>query len=234
MSKFSLWRLALAFGLTAPALLGAAALEREAELYAQGTQRLLFTLKAVDKDGLLTRHYREASGADAVIETVELKDGRPTRYVYDQRQMGDMGEARVEGKQLVLSYSSRGKTKTAKEALPKNLLFGPMITHFAAEHWSELMAGKSVVATVPVLSRERLMTARLAFFRDPQREASTNERVIVMKPASWFVALFLAPDYLTFSADGNELKRISGPTLLKTRKGDDFVNTDCDVIYGAS
>lgn len=216
-----------------PALHLGAAEDFSGQLYRRGSQKgeLLFTLKAERQKDLWVDHYYDAKGADAVIERVTLKDGQPIRYEFDDQQQKGLGSLVVHAKTLTLSWQQDGKTKTKEVEAPSNLTFGPLYPSLLRQHFDELLKGERVLGTVPVLSRDHLMTAELAFQRKPKLERGDGTVCVSMKPANWFVALFFPPIDLYFDEKTRALMDVHGMSLLREKKKADWVMTEVDLYY---
>ena len=179
-------------------------------LYRRGTQQkdLVFTLHAERGQDLAVDRYFDAKGADAIIERVFLKEGKPWRYEFDDKQQGGMGSVEVQGSHLRLRWNQDGKITEKITSTPDNLTFGPLYPTLLQAHFDDLLTGKKILATVPVLSQNRLMTAELAFQRKPQLEHKDGKVCFSMKPANWFVALFFPPIDLYFDEKSKTLTHI--------------------------
>ncbi len=203
------------------------------QLFRRGSQKAekLFSLEARRGEGRWVDHYRDAQGRDAVIESVEFALGTPVAYTFDDRQRGGIGRAVVEDDGLTLTWEQDGVKKMKRAELPETLIFGPLYPGLLRARWDELMAGKRVEGTVPVLSRDRLMTATLAFKRLPKKDKGDGSLCVEMKPANWFVALFFPPIDLHFDPATRRLLNVQGMSLLREKKGDDWAMTEVDLDY---
>lgn len=202
-------------------------------LYRRHTQKQerLFELAATRSAVLWEDRYRDARGAEAVIERVRFEDGKPAAYEFDDRQRGGLGSVRVEGGQWVLAWTQGDAVKEKRVAAPKDPLFGPLYPSLLAARWDDLMAGKSVEGTVPVLSQERLMTATLAFRRVPKKDRGDGSLCVEMKPANWFVALFFPPIDLHLDPQSKRLLNVQGMSLLREKVKGDWKMTEVDLDY---
>lgn len=203
------------------------------QLYRLGSQKkeLLFTLSATREPALWTDRYQDAKGADAVIETVAFADGRPVSYAFDDRQQGGVGRLQVQGQELLLSWTQDGKTKEKREPLPQTLILGPLYADLLRQRWDALLAGETIKGSVPVLSKDRLMTATLAFRRDASQDLGDGTLCVVMKPANWFVALFFPPIHLHFDPATKRLANVQGVSLLKEKIKGEWELTKVDLDY---
>jgi hypothetical protein len=202
-------------------------------LYRQGSQKtaLLFTLKAERQPELWADHYFDASGAAAVTERVFLKGGQPTRYEFDDQQQKGLGSVDVEGAKLKLAWTQAGSTKERTVDAPADLIFGPLYPSLLQRRFTDLLAGQAVLATVPVLSQDHLMTARLSFQRQKALEKGDGKVCISMKPANWFVALFFPPIDLYFDGKSAQLMDVHGTSLLKEKKDGAWKLAKVDLYY---
>lgn len=202
-------------------------------LYRRGSHQgeLLFTLKAERQPGLWVDHYQDAKGADAIIERVFLKDGQALRYEFDDRQQKGLGVLEVKGKTLELRWEQDGNTKTRSVEAPADLTFGPLYPTLLRQNFEKLLQGEKVFGTVPVLSRDHLMTAQLAFQRKQAHETGDGKVCISMKPANWFVALFFPPIDLFFDEKTQVLADVHGMSLLKEKIKDEWKMTEVDLYY---
>ena len=225
--------LALLFLTLSAALPAVDAKDFNGTLYRRGSEKkeLLFSLKAERKPELWADHYFDAKGADAVIERVFLKDGQAQRYEFDDKQQQGLGTLEVQEKTLKLSWAQDGKTKTKTVDRPDNLTFGPLYPEFLRQNFDKLLKGDKVLGTVPVLSKDHLMTAELAFQRKPKLEHGDGKICISMKPANWFVALFFPPIDLYFNAKTQVLEDVHGMSLLKEKIKGDWKMTEVDLFY---
>lgn len=203
------------------------------QLYRRGSQKgeLLFTLQAQRSEALWVDHYKDARGQDAVIERVLLKNGQPIRYEFDDRQRGGLGSVDVRPDGLLLRWAQDGAVKEKKAPLPKSLVFGPLYPDLLRQRWDELLEGRRIEGTVPVLSAERLMTATLAFKRAPKKDKGDGSLCVEMKPANWFVALIFPPIDLHFDPASRRLLNVQGMSLLREKKGADWAMTEVDLDY---
>ncbi len=214
-------------------LFGADAKDFNGALYRRGSQQgeLIFSLQAERKADLWVDHYKDAKGADAIIERVYLKDGQATRYEFDDKQQNGLGTLVVNGKRLELSWVQDGKTKTRQVDAPANLTFGPLYPDLLRRNFEELLKGEKVFGTVPVMSKDRLMTAELAFQRKPKLEKGDGKVCFSMKPANWFVALFFPPIDLYFNEKTQVLEDVHGMSLLKEKIKGEWKMTEVDLYY---
>jgi hypothetical protein len=212
--------------------LGAAA-STVSPLYRLGTRppQLLFTLESRREADGWTDHYRDAQGADAVIERLWFKDGRTQRYEYDDRQEGGVGSLQRSGDRVVLRWDQDGKTQQKTVDAPKTLICGPSYVGLLQERWNDLLKGEKIVGTVPVLSRSRLMLADLAFRRRSDLDRGDGSLHVEMKPANWFVALFFPAIGLDFDPQSRRLLHVAGRSLLKERVKGEWKMTDVDLTY---
>jgi hypothetical protein len=203
------------------------------QLYRRGTQKSekLFNLEAQRSPQLWVDHYRDAQGQDAVIERVFFVDDEAVRYEFDDRQRGAMGSVDVDAQGLLLRWEQDGGVRERRVSKPKTLIFGPLYPVLLRSHWDALLAGRSVEATVPVLSAERLMTATLAFRRLARKDRGDGSLAVEMRPANWFVALFFPPIDLHFDPATRRLLNVQGMSLLRERKGGAWVMCEVDLDY---
>ena len=203
------------------------------QLYRRGSykQELLFTLKATREPALWVDHYKDAKGADAVIERVAFEAGLPLSYEFDDRQQGGIGRVQVQGGELLLSWTQDGKVKEKREPAPSTLILGPLYADLLRQRWDELLAGKVIEGTVPVLSKDRLMTATLAFKRVPKLDRGDGMLCVQMKPANWFVSLFFPPIQLHFDPATRRLVNVQGMSLLKEKIKGSWEMTEVDLDY---
>jgi hypothetical protein len=223
----------LGFLALSPALAQAGPGDFGGKLYRLGSQKqeLLFTLQATRGGALWVDHYKDAQGGDAVIERVAFEEDRPVSYEFDDRQQGGLGKVQVQGQELLLSWTQDGKTKEKRVPAPKTLILGPLYADLLRQRWDPLMAGEAIVGTVPVLSRDRLMTATLAFKRSPAQDKGDGTLCVVMKPANWFVALFFPPINLHFDPATKRLANVQGMSLLKEKIKGKWEMTEVDLDY---
>jgi hypothetical protein len=176
-------------------------------------------------------HYRDAQGRDAVIERVYFEDGAPTRYEFDDRQRQGLGSVEIDAQGLLLRWVQAGVVKEKRAALPETLILRPLYASLLQRRWEALLAGRRIEGTVPVLSPDRLMTATLAFKRLPQKDRGDGSIAVEMKPANWFVAFFFPPIDLHFDPASRQLLNVQGMSLLREKKGDEWVMTEVDLDY---
>lgn len=219
--------------LASPTLDAAESKDFTGTLYRRGSNKgeLIFTLKAERQADVWVDHYVDAKGADAIIERVTLKEGQPTRYEFDDRQQRGLGTLEVKGKTLELRWEQDGNTKTRIVAAPANLTFGPLYPALLRQNFEKLLKGEKVFGTVPVMSKDRLMTAELAFQRRPKLEKGDGKVCISMKPANWFVALFFPPIDLYFDEKTQVLQDVHGMSLLKEKVKGEWKMTEVDLYY---
>lgn len=194
-------------------------------------QELLFTLKAQRSPSLWVDHYRDAQGRDAVIERVFFKDGQVVRYEYDDRQRGGLGSVDVEGGRLRLRWEQDGQAKERLVPKPATLVLGPLYPRLLQERWDALLQGRTVEAGVPVLGSERLMTATLSFRRAPRKDRDDGSLRVELKPANWFMALFLPPIALHLDPGTRRLLNVQGTSLLREKVGAEWRMTEVDLDY---
>jgi hypothetical protein len=205
----------------------------EGQLFRRGSQKQerLFSLRAERAPERWVDAYADAQGHPAVIERVYFAGGQPTRYEFDDRQRGGLGLVTVEGAELELSWSQDGRSQRKRVAKPADLIFGPLYPGLLAQRWEALLAGQNVVATVPVLSAERLMTASLAFRRAPKKDRGDGSLCVEMKPANWFVALFFPPIDLHLDPASRRLLNVQGTSLLREKVDGEWKMTQVDLDY---
>jgi hypothetical protein len=202
-------------------------------LYRQGSQKseLLFTLKATRRPDLWVDQYSDAQGNVAVTERVLLENGHPLRYEFDDRQQKGLGSVEVRGRTLRLTWIQGGSTVEKTVAAPDDLVFGPLYPTLLQRRLSDLVAGGTVLATVPVLSQSHLMTAHLSFQRKKALEKEGGPICISMRPSNWFVSLFFPPIVLWLDAKTGQLLEVHGVSLLKERLHEDWKMTAVDLYY---
>jgi hypothetical protein len=176
-------------------------------LYRRGSAKAerLFNLEAQRNPALWVDHYRDAKGADAVIERVRFESGRPVGYEFDDRQRGGLGSVRSDGASWVLRWEQDGAVKEKRVSAPKDPLFGPLYPGLLAARLDELLAGK--------------------------KDRGDGSLCVEMKPANWFVALFFPPIDLHLDPKSKRLLNVQGMSLLREKVKGDWQMTEVDLDY---
>lgn len=166
------------------------------------------------------RVYSEASGAPALEEVAVYKDRVLSRIEFHQKQLGEIGSARIENGKVFYEYTRDGKSESAEEKLESNFVPSDQIYPYLVSHWTELMNKKDVAIRFPVLQRAESVGFRFRWHRQMELDGQQAE-VIRMEPSSLFIRLFVPHIEFFFVSDANgiHLKEIVGRTALNSKDG---------------
>ena len=135
--------------------------------------------------------YSDLDGKILVEEEFVYQGETPILYRYDQKQVHESGEIKIEQNKVFYSYSKQGKTETDSDSLEPETVFTDMIPTLLQKNWALLQNGDSV--KVRLLLVERLETVGFKFFKDKERDYKGIPAVdFTMKPSSFIIAA-LAP-----------------------------------------
>lgn len=190
-----------------------------------------FTFERTDSATELVDRYLDKEGNLAIKETL-LKDenGGIRSYLYHQAQIGSVGGLDIVGDSIIVHRLNEGVREEKRFQKPEKLLFGAYTQEFIQEHWEDFAAGKKVYAEVPVTFR--LTTTELEFYIDENLSSQDEENwVLVMRPSSWFIRLFIDRDLLHVSRDDLRLVELRGPSLLRNKVDGKWKMAQVRVVY---
>jgi hypothetical protein len=176
------------------------------------------TVKA--KDGKIHNEsrYFDMAGKLLIEEEADLEGEKLTRYVYQQKQTGDFGDATFEGGKIQMNYTEGGQTSKDTDTYDPSTVVAPMIQPLLAKHWDELMKDESI--KVRYLAIERTDTIGFKFFKDQERVLNGKPVVdILMKPSSFFIAALVSPVRITMLKDAPHwIVETNGRTPIRVPK----------------
>ena len=192
--------------------------------------KLLFTGKRTEKDGNVQTAFLSPDGKEAVTEEVFFKDGKLSKYLLHQKQLGEEGALEVREGKIFFTYTKDGKTKTSDEDLTANLIIGPTTVDFIQANWDKLIAGDTVDSRFAALDRRE--TVGFKFFKEKDLDAGGKPAVqIKMKPSSFVIAAIVKPLLFTFDKGTKRLVELNGRALPKQNVDGKWKDLDADLVY---
>ncbi len=174
--------------------------------------------------------FADPSGVEAVVEELTLEGDKIKTYQVHHKQIGEERLLEVKGGKLLFTLTRDGKTETAEEDLPANLVIGPTIADILKKNWDTLMKGDDVVARFASLERKE--TVGFKFTKDIETSVDGKNRVVIkMKPTSFIIAALVSPIFFTFDKGTRLLLEVEGRTLPKQRVDGRWKDLDADVVY---
>ena len=208
----------------------------DASIYpdAQNRQKELFHLKRTeteqDNQMKIVASYTNPDGTEAVHEEAYLEGGLLKRYLQNRLQTKESGEIKVSGNKVLFSYTKGGKTETAQEDFPPNLVAGPTIVHYVANHWAEILKGDDV--DIRYVAIDRKETVGFKLFKVGEGKKEGKEVVFVkMKPSSIIIAALVDPLLFTFEKPTKKVLELKGRTVPKVYKDGKWQDLDGDLVY---
>jgi hypothetical protein len=201
-------------------------------------EKIIFTIsqEATDGDGQLTKvtTFKDPSGGVALIESTEIVKSasgeKLKKFTIDQPQTQAKGSVEIKDGKAYFKFSENGKEKTSDEKVKGNFIVGPMIGTLLNDHWTEIMAGKTIPARFAVLERQE--SVGFDFFKEKETELNGQKVVIVkMKPSSFVIAAIVDPLHFYVAADSRLIVQIDGRTTVKRLVNGKYRDLDTLVTY---
>ncbi|MEL7367593.1 MAG: hypothetical protein AAFN74_01680 [Myxococcota bacterium] len=192
---------------------------------------ILRTVKRTPAGWSAAMEFRDASGAIAVRERVELdRRLRPVVYHRRQHQTGGRGSIRIEGSSISYEWTNaEGQTRRNVESYEGDVMIGPMMSSYFVHHWSRIRAGEEMAFRIMVPDRQ---TSYAFEFQKVDDVIIEGERLAKCElRMSGLLGLFVGDMIFYLDAETGELIRYSGLVLPKTRDGDEWTNVKGIVRY---
>ncbi len=202
-----------------------------------GKGKLLFTGKRTDRPGapgsrelVANIAFQSPDGKEAVTEEAFYKDGKLSKYLLHQKQLGEEGALEVKDGKLLFSYTRGGKTETATEDAPADLIVGPTTVDHIHANWDKLMAGDDVDSRFAALDRRE--TVGFKFFKIEDKSVEGKAMVLIkMKPKSFVIAAIVKPLIFTFDKASKRLIELNGRALPKQNVNGKWKDLDGEITY---
>ena len=228
------WRFFLLLGLSAPL----EAAQFHGFVYEAGTGRKapLYTLRRIETretDGslLISGLYETLQGREIIRQDAWVRAGQLTKYVEEQRQLGEWGVMEARDGRLRFEWSSGGtKAETGSEALPPNLVVGATSIDYLAERWRDLLAGKDIPVRLGVLERQETVGFEFALMHEGKLDGK-DVVYVAFKPTSFFVSMVVKPIVMIFEKADARLLELRGRVGIKKRSGSGWKDLDTEMVY---
>ncbi|MGK5083533.1 hypothetical protein WDW37_09530 [Bdellovibrionota bacterium FG-1] len=193
--------------------------------------------RIVELDGSDTRiqtRFVTPEGKEVVFEETTVGDAEKNiqikKYILKKFQIDESGTLETRDGKIYFSYTRQGKTETATESAPLNLITGSVTIRFIMNHWSEIMNGQEVDARYAALDRRE--TVGFKFFKVAEEKRDGKDVVIVkMKPKSLVIAAIVDPILFTFEKAPIRCLSVVGRTLPKRLEDSTWKDLDAEIIY---
>lgn len=176
--------------------------------------------------------YRAPDGKPAVVEKATLENGKIRQYTIDQRQTDEQGVMIVRDGKVHFEYTKDGKTRTADEDEPENLVVTGTVTDWVAAHAEPLLKGETLHVRFGVLDRRE--TVGFKFFKIDEGKRDGKDTVTIkMKPTSFVIAAIVDPLLFIYEKDGGKIRiaEIQGRTMPKRNVNGKWKDLDADTVY---
>lgn len=207
-------------------------------IYKKGSQKkvVLFTYKndSQPKEQGVTEgkmEYFDPAGKSIVQEYALRNGSRIQRYTVDHQQTGRKGAIIVDGKNLRFEYEEKGnRKKDQTESVPENLVVGPTLVPYVAEHWKKLQGGESIDIRFGVWDRQE--TVGFTLTKIGTEKLDGRDVVLLrFKPTSFIIAAIVDPILFKFSPDGKDLIAMEGRVMPKQWLDNKWKDLDAEVVY---
>ena len=207
------------------------------QLFKKDSQRkdLLYTFKnnTTETAGILKTEgqFTDLSGQVVVSEVSERQGATLKSYSVDHMQTGRKGSIVVDGKKVIFNYEENGKKKSAEtEDLKDNFVVGHTLVAYVANHWKEIMDGKTIDVRFGVWDRQE--TVGFSLFKVGDEKLDGKDAVLLkFKPTSFVISAIVDPIIFKFRPDGKELMGMVGRVMPKRKDGNKWKDLDAEVIY---
>lgn len=250
---FALWLSALSTGrAAAPAAPAAPASYNFAKpklvtgtLYAIGSDRkqVVYTFRRTatrSGDAVhVERQFLTTNGTVAAVEKILYENNQLVSYKMHDFQARISGVIRIEPdlkdpgrRKLFISYThGHHAAKDRIRTLKPDTLIDDTLYPFMLDHWAELMQGRAVTFRFVSLNWERTFKFEL---RKTGASVQNGRPVvqITMKPASFFLAMFVKPIRCTVQQDSpHKILSYVGRTTPRVRKGKSWKVLDAVTVF---
>lgn len=207
------------------------------QLFKKDSQRkeLLFTFKndSTETAGTIKTEgqFSDPAGQVMVSEVSERQGTNLKSYSIDHAQTGRKGSIVVEGKKVIFNFEENGKKKSQEsEDLKDNFVVGHTLVPYVANHWKEIMDGKTIDIRFGVWDRQE--TVGFSLFKVGEEKLDGKDAVLLkFKPTSFVIAAIVDPVIFKFRPDGKELMGMVGRVMPKRKDGNKWKDLDAEVIY---
>ena len=186
------------------------------------------------------RLFSLPDGSTAAVEHIVYESGQLVSCEIKDLQAGLRGAIQVgpdpknpARQEMVISHGNEteARVKSNTQEMPKDTLIGDMVYPFTLSHWDELMAGATVKFRFVSLERETTYGFKLS----KAAEMVVNGKlavVIRMEPASFVVARFMNPIYITVEKDGtHRILEYVGRTTPRFKKKNIWKYLEADTVF---
>ena len=175
---------------------------------------------------------KDAKGDVLMTEIAVYKGDRIVSQKIDQFQTKEAYELELKGDEVIFhtfkivdgEHQAFGKDKIEK--MTPDFLTGPVAEPFLKNHWSEIMEGKKLKVSFGVFE-----IAKSVNFEFKKIKADEKTVVVQMKPANFFLSMFVDALELEFDAKEKVLKGFRGRSPLKKIINDKLKNFDAEIQY---
>ncbi len=140
---------------------------------------------------------RDEHGTATIDVAEHGADWSLTRFTEYQFQLGEVDTVEVHGREVTFRSRTADSERTAKETVSLPVLVGPTVYGFVLSQWKALAAHQVVPVRLAVPSRRET----IGFEFERLADGANGEVRVQFKASSPFVALFVKPSIITFSAD---------------------------------
>ncbi|MBI3534520.1 MAG: hypothetical protein HY072_03400 [Deltaproteobacteria bacterium] len=198
-------------------------------------KNLLFQMKREEtkvQDNLSVKNtITDLQGKEAVLEELTLVEGKISKYLIHQKQLGDERVLEVKDNKILFRTTNKnGETKMDEEKLVANLVVGPTVLDYLRKNWDVILKGETLAIRYAALDRRE--TVGFKFFKESDIKCGNQDCVLVkMKPTSFIIAALVDPLLFTFEKTSAKLLELKGRTLAKRNLNGDWKDLDAHIVY---
>ena len=208
------------------------------DLFEKGSDRkvLLFKFRheAESTGGVYQRAHNvfvDTEGHEALTEDIAYDAmGQLTKLVLDQKQTNEHGELEVREGKIYFSWTHDGKTKTASEKQPADLVVAATLVPYLQKNWEALVKGDRVDARFAALDRRE--TVGFKFLKTEEKKLNGRDAIVVkMKASSLIISAIVDPLYFVFDKETKRLMELTGRTAPKRLVKGAWKDLDAEIVY---
>ena len=209
----------------------------EKKIYKQGTEMktLLYESRAVtERDGpqkVQRGVYKDVRGKIAIKEEVYWRNGKFSKLVIEQKQIGETWIVERIGKKIqFLKIKKNGRKIKKVGNYKENFVVAQTLRQFFRKNWDKILSGDTIRARFGVPERQE--TVGFKYFKVSEETIRGHKVIVVkMKPSSFIIAAIVDPLYFYLKKDGTGVLKMTGRTILKVKNGNDWETLDADIAF---
>ena len=207
------------------------------KFYKQGTEMktLLYESRAVTEmvgpQKVQRQVYKDVRGKIAIKEEVLWRNGKFSKLVIEQKQIGETWIIERIGKKILfLKIKKNGEEIKELEDYEENFVVAQTLKQFFRKNWGKILSGDTIHARFGVPERQE--TVGFKYFKVSEETIRGHKVIVVkMKPSSFIIAAIVDPLYFYLKKDGTGVLKMTGRTILKVKNGNDWETLDADIAF---